>query len=109
MRGQTSPSPVFPILVNEVSAGIGASCPTEARYSRPLIHMCGPGQGVGGAGTTLCMFFGGLVPGNSQGSRLVDAVGLPMELLSPISPKGVQNLSPMVCCVVSTSVSVSCW
>jgi hypothetical protein len=37
--------------------------------------------------TSPCMFFGGgLVSGSSQGSRLVDTVGLPMGLPSSSAP-----------------------
>lgn len=52
--------------ISPFSTELGLPSLTEARQGSPLIHMCGPGQGVGGAGTTLCMFFGGLVPGNKQ-------------------------------------------
>ena len=57
---------------------------------------------AGGLGPAcVCALVGGLVSGSSQGSRLVDTVGLPMGLPSPSAPSAlplteVPDLSPML-------------
>ena len=57
------------------SAGLVASSPTEVRLVSPLLHMCKGPQ-------ISCAFslVGGSVSESSQGSRLVDTVGLPISL-----------------------------
>ena len=70
-----------PSLEHQVSTGLGTSSPTGARQSSPLLHIR-----LGHGPAHVCSLVGGLISVNSEGSRLVDTVGLPMGLPSPLVP-----------------------
>ena len=70
--------PPFPFLRASSLYRIRHILPTE---TSPLLHMC-----LGSWTTHLWSLVGGLVSGSSQGSRLVDTVGLPMGLPPPLAP-----------------------
>ena len=89
------PTPLHPpSLKHQDSTGLGTSSPSEARQG--MLHIF---QVLGLA--CICSLVGCLVSGSSQGSRLVDTVGLPMGLPSPSAPSAlplteVPDLSPML-------------
>jgi hypothetical protein len=72
-----------------------------------LCYICVSGHGP----AHVCSLVGGLVSGSSQGSRLVDTIGLPMGLPSSSAPSilsspiGVPDLSPVVGCKCLQSFS----
>ena len=97
----------------QVWTGLGTPSSTENRQGNPLLHTCWGDLGPAG----VCFLVGGLVCGSSQGSRLVDTVGLPMGLPSPsipsilplTLPQGSSTFLTNTWLWVSASVSVSCW
>ena len=81
----------------EVSGKLGSSSPTEARLARAAV--------AGGlVSSGICAMVGGSVSESSQGSRLIDSGGLPVELLSTLGPsfltssKRVIKVHPMFGC-----------
>ena len=70
-----------PSLGHQVSTRLGTSSPTEARQGSPSATYV-PGT----SGQPICSLVGGLVSRCSEGSRLVDTVGLPMGLPFPSAP-----------------------
>ena len=65
----------LPNLSHQVSTGLGASSATEVRQGNSLLHMCmGPLSPA-----SVWSLDSGSVSGSSQGSRLVDTVGLPWD------------------------------
>ena len=91
----------LPTLVYQVSVGLCAPSPTEARCGISLLHMCqGPWRSP-------CMFLvDGSVSGSPQGSRLVGTIGLPGGVVNSLSTFnlssnsfiGVPDHSPMFVC-----------
>ena len=109
----TQPCPPWEVLVKgryplflqyQVSIGLGTSSPTEARQSRPLLHMCP------GIETSPCMLFGSWIslwelPGVQVSWYCCSSyrVAIPLSTFSPslTSSIGVQSLAVSICICLS--------
>ena len=101
--GTPNPPNALPFSGHQVSTGLGASSPTEAKQGSPLPG----GGGWGVAWTSLCMLFGWWInlwdlPGIQVSWHCWSSYGVAIPFSSfnpsPNSSIGVPSLSPMVGC-----------